>query len=280
MVASHLSRGIIVWLPVHFWSRSLSRRNRISRRTTETLLYSSRSYAGNNAHSSIRSNTAKHPYTLKWEPVDNAVYWFELRLAQNKGLELWLTINDAIILCDSMLADCLVKAVKRKLHDTEAEILFERRELEQRQVLRVYWKTIPLPKPGEILYASKESHWGWKELLINDGLMEFPMKPSNKLQALCYYFGESSYEVIKKERADGQICPDDVKTFTRCQWSFQADHKGTRQHWRVRDTWTLSNKVQCEHCHKHMSSGHVCCHCGSSVVYHLSKARHFEADAA
>ena len=28
----------------------------------------------------------------------------------------------------------------------------------------------------------------------------------------------------------------------------------------------LSNKVQCQHCHKYVSSGHICCSCGRSIV--------------
>ena len=44
--------------------------------------------------------------------MHNAVSWFDLRLAQNKELEFWQTINHAIILYDSMPADCLVKVVE------------------------------------------------------------------------------------------------------------------------------------------------------------------------
>ena len=98
-------------------------------------------------------------------------------------------------------------------------------------------------------------------------------------QVICYYFGESSYEVIKKERADGQICPDDGKTFTRIgDRSKQIiKEQGSIEEFEILE---LLNKVQCEHCHKHMSSGHVCCHCGRSFVYPYPKPDIFEADAA
>ena len=64
---------------------------------------------------------------LKCGPMHNAVHWFVLRLAQNKGLEFWQTINHAIILYCSMPAECLVKIVKRNLDDTEADILHEKK---------------------------------------------------------------------------------------------------------------------------------------------------------
>ena len=74
------------------------------------------------AHSSIR--TEKN--SIQIEMTTNA-HWFDLRLAHNKGLELWQTMNNAIILYDSMPADCLVKVAERNLDHTEAEILFEKR---------------------------------------------------------------------------------------------------------------------------------------------------------
>ena len=39
--------------------------------------------------------------------------------------------------CDTMLADCLVEVVKRNLNDTEAEILYEKGKLEQREAPRI-----------------------------------------------------------------------------------------------------------------------------------------------
>ena len=54
------------------------------------------------------------PYTNRRRPQD-AVYWFDLKMAQEKGLHWYFgqTISNAIILNNSMPADCLVKVVKR-----------------------------------------------------------------------------------------------------------------------------------------------------------------------
>ena len=90
-------------------------------RQTDMLLYSSRSHGGNNAQFLIRS---KRTETLKGGSAHTAVCWFDLRLAQNTGLEFLQTINNASVLNDSVPADCLFKVAKRKLDDTEVEILF------------------------------------------------------------------------------------------------------------------------------------------------------------
>ena len=67
-------------------------------------------------------------YLFKWRPAHHAVYWFDLRLAQNRGLELWQTINNAIILYGSIPTHFLVKVVRRKLDDAEVEILCEKEQ--------------------------------------------------------------------------------------------------------------------------------------------------------
>ena len=74
-----------------------------------------------------------------------------LRLAHNKGLEFWQTVNNAIILYDSMPPDCQVKVVKRNLDDTEAEILYKKEQLEDREDPWVIFKENPAAKCGEDL---------------------------------------------------------------------------------------------------------------------------------
>ena len=65
-----------------------------SRRTTDVLPYRSWSYDGNNDHSSVRrERTEDILYTLERGPMHAAVYGFDLRLAQNQGLEFQKTIN-------------------------------------------------------------------------------------------------------------------------------------------------------------------------------------------
>ena len=83
------------------------------------------------------------PYNLKRERLHHAKNWFDLRLAQKKRIGILQTINNAIILYDSMQADFPVKVVKINLDGTEAEILHEKRELEQRKPLRIQLQENP-----------------------------------------------------------------------------------------------------------------------------------------
>ena len=65
-------------------------------------------------------------------------------------MECWQTITNAIIFYGSMPADCLVKVSKRDLDDTEAEILCEKEEPEQREALRIRAQENPTYKLDEI----------------------------------------------------------------------------------------------------------------------------------
>ena len=79
-----------------------------SGKRTDMHLYGSRFYGGIDARSWIRSKRTKIDF-LQIENggrAHNAVYSFDLRLAQNKGSEFGQTINNAIILYGSMSPDC------------------------------------------------------------------------------------------------------------------------------------------------------------------------------
>ena len=56
------------------------------------------------------------PYEITWRSHQDAVYWFDLTLAQNLGRALRHTISNAIILDDTMFAGCLVKIILRRMH--------------------------------------------------------------------------------------------------------------------------------------------------------------------
>ena len=75
------------------------------------------------------------PYELRWRRIHNAVFGIDLKSAKNKGLVFWQAITNAIILYDSMLADCVVKVVRRNVDDTEAKIMYEKQNLIKENIL-------------------------------------------------------------------------------------------------------------------------------------------------
>ena len=50
-------------------------------------------------------------YIIKFKPEQDAVYWIHLSTAQDAGLEFWQTGSDAIITCQSVPKECVVKVV-------------------------------------------------------------------------------------------------------------------------------------------------------------------------
>ena len=77
------------------------------------------------------------PNTVISARAHNSIYLFDLKLAQAEGLVLWQTLPNVIILNGSMLADCLVKVVRRHLKDIEEGIMCQTVTPEPRKVPRV-----------------------------------------------------------------------------------------------------------------------------------------------
>ena len=52
------------------------------------------------------------PCRMTWKRHHDSVYWFDLKIAQDKGLVFWLAMSHDIILNDSMPVDCSTKVVR------------------------------------------------------------------------------------------------------------------------------------------------------------------------
>ena len=76
----------------------------------------------NAQYSMRRKRNENNSSQFEMGTAHTAANWFDLRFAENTGLEFWQAINNAIVLCGSMPADSMVKVVKRNLDDTEAAI--------------------------------------------------------------------------------------------------------------------------------------------------------------
>ena len=61
-------------------------------------------------------------YKQKWNKHHNTVYWVDIKLAQRKGLKFYQTWSNAIILYDTLPADCISKVVVMK----SEEIIYQK----------------------------------------------------------------------------------------------------------------------------------------------------------
>ena len=51
------------------------------------------------------------PYQNTWKPFQNTVFWFNLKLALQRGLQFYQTRSNAIILYETLLAEFIEKAI-------------------------------------------------------------------------------------------------------------------------------------------------------------------------
>ena len=54
------------------------------------------------------------PYTNTWTHFQNMLYWYHLKLAQERGLQFYQTRSHAIVLYNALPAVCIEKAVCMK----------------------------------------------------------------------------------------------------------------------------------------------------------------------
>ena len=57
------------------------------------------------------------PYTNTWKRLQNSVFWCHLKLAQEKDLQFYQTRSHAVVLCNTLPAACIEKAVCMKTQD-------------------------------------------------------------------------------------------------------------------------------------------------------------------
>ena len=77
------------------------------------------------------------PYKSKWKVHQSGVYWVNLPVAQKKGLTFYQTQSNAIILHDSVPADCIERVVNMK----SKEILYESAYFSSRPPPKIVPKT-------------------------------------------------------------------------------------------------------------------------------------------
>ena len=75
------------------------------------------------------SNPRKVHYKSKWKVFQDAICWITVGKAQDQELNIWQTRSYAIILYDSVPADCIERVVNTK---TKEEVLYQKASLSPR----------------------------------------------------------------------------------------------------------------------------------------------------
>ena len=104
------------------------------RRTKHRTIHSSGSFEGTTTRRTVRR---ERPKSGNWKVYHTAVYWINLKSAQDRGLKFWRTNSNAVILDDFVPADCHGKVVNHKT----ADILYQKIRLSPRPPPKVALKS-------------------------------------------------------------------------------------------------------------------------------------------
>ena len=91
---------------------------RASKEGRQTIFFTPLNPPGHNPDEEEPGDDLSKPrqihYYSKWEPRQDAVFWINLARAQDKGLQFWQTRTDAVIVYNSVPADCIYKVMSQK----------------------------------------------------------------------------------------------------------------------------------------------------------------------
>ena len=77
------------------------------------------------------------PSTMKWRSIQNTTYWFDRRIAHDKGLAFYQSNNNATSVKNTTTAESLMKMVKRNEDDSQSEILCQKEDLVREEVRHI-----------------------------------------------------------------------------------------------------------------------------------------------
>ena len=95
---------------------------------------------------------------MKWRRGHDAVYWFDLKIAQHRGLVFWQSMLHAIILNDSMPAECLLQVLHKTSEGLYPKIQSEPQVAQRSQSGPILPK-ISQPNPLEPLSQTRFSQY-------------------------------------------------------------------------------------------------------------------------
>ena len=151
---------------------------------------------------------------------------------------------------------------KRNLDDTEAEILYENEQPENREVHRVILKDNPDVKIGQDSVRKGRISRRLKPVIDQrfDGVSEEAIEQDQDRQAFVSMLVKRSVEADNENELMEELFPKEGATFTPI--SEPSKQQGNVEMFEICE---LLNEVQCEHCRKNVPSGHENCGCGRAV---------------
>ena len=173
----------------------------------------------------------------KWPDLD-VVYILDLQIAKDRGLKFYQTGRFAIVLCNTMLTEVLVKVVKLNRNISEREILSEKRPPQFTEVTRMkrQYALICGTSIGKSVVW-----WWWKRSKLS-------YRPTNS----------STTPTVARQRGPGI----DLSVTVFCQMMTELFRKSDEKRYQKAKSkfieWSWS-WTQCRACYHNEKRGHRCC---------------------
>ena len=196
------------------------------------------------------------PYNNTWKRIRNTVFWCNLELAQERGLQFYQTRSHAVVLCNTLLAGCIEKAVCMQTTD------------------ELYLKVRFTPRVPRVVLKSN-SRYDRQDLQNQDARSSWePSSDSKSYGETCNEQQDTTREnKVKKliEKFENYITKgiipsasdsdaDDQQVQQKMQ-DLIADLNNTE----IFELCEISSKQQCHDCDAFWDTGIIYCSCGRNM---------------
>ena len=124
-------------------------------------------------------------YKKKWKVHQDTVYWVDIQLAQRKGLKFYQTRSNAVILYDTLSADCISKAIVIK----SEEILYQKVYVSRPPPTIPFQDNWTCDSDSDVARSSKD-------------IQRIELKPNTQLSSTGWLVTKWSEETLERTRFD------------------------------------------------------------------------------
>ena len=215
------------------------------------------------------------PYKNTWKHFQDTVFWCNLKLAQQRGLQFYQTRSNAVLFYDTLPAEFIEKAICTKTKDQ----LYQRESviLRPRVVLRANSQSgsqdLPVQE-ARSFWESQQDAESYGETRSNTADHRVPgiSISTVKLQDARRQNNVTKLgEMFEKHRHKEQFLRD----MSQKQWINRFSAKSQQSlvdmnHTEIFELCDNSAKLQCPDCNSFTNIGIICCSCGTYLKYKRS----------
>ena len=218
------------------------------------------------------------PYKNTWKPLQDTECWCNLMLAQGGGLQFYQTRSHAVILCDTLPAECSEKAICMKTKDQ----LHQRESARPRVVLRANWQCGLQDLPRQEARSSWETQSDAQSFWETGCNIADYKVPDISLSTVQQQDEQRQHTVAKliEMFESHQHIEQSIEDVSQTQKTNRLSETSQKllqymDQTQIFDLCEIFAKLRCSRCNSFTEIGIIYCSCGRNLKTSRSPPQHF-----